>query len=73
METTLASNFLNQDIQVRCVAGALYEGELTSVNNSVAVLEWEGKTTFIACDKIVAAWLRDPKQKHTPTIGFLGA
>jgi hypothetical protein len=72
METTLASNLLNKEIQVRCIEGAVYEGELTGVSNSVATLEWEGKTTYIACDKIVAAWLRDPKQNPTPMIGFLG-
>lgn len=73
METLFGNTLLGKEIQVRCVEGTVYEGKLRGVGGGIATLEWEGKTTYVACDKVVAAWLREPKEKVAPTIGFLGA
>lgn len=73
METLLGNTLLGKEIQVRCVEGSIYEGMLRSVGGGVINLEWENKNTYVACDKIVAAWLRDPKEKSNQSIGFLGA
>lgn len=72
METLFGNTLLGKEIQVRCVEGSIYEGKLRAVGGGVITLEWENKTTYVACDKVVAAWLRDPKEKANAGIGFLG-
>ncbi len=70
METTLSTTLFGKEIGVRCLDGATYEGKVTGVGGGVASLTWDDRVTHIACDKIVAAWLKDPKEKSG--IGFIG-
>ena len=70
METTLSNALFNKEIELRCVDGATYEGKVTGVGGGVATITWDDRVTYIACDKIVAAWLKNPKEKSS--IGFIG-
>lgn len=73
METLFGNTLLGKEIRVRCVEGSVYEGKLRAVGGGIITLEWEDKTTYVACDKVVATWLREPKEKTSQGIGFLGA
>lgn len=73
MEQFITSRLLEREVEFFCLGGSRYSGRVQAVEGAVVILEWEGKETYIATDKIVAAWPKEEKEERpTPLIGFVG-
>lgn len=70
MEEFLNETLLGQEIEVLCLGGGKFAGVARAVSTGVLTLEWEEKSTHVACDKIIAAWLKEDKARPTASLGF---
>lgn len=72
MEQFLSESLLEQEVELYCLGGSQYGGLLKAVSNGVVTLESENKKTYVACDKIIAAWLRTTEEeRRTGGFGFM--
>ncbi|MGH2542529.1 MAG: MM0924 family protein [Ardenticatenaceae bacterium] len=70
MERFIAENLMEQEVEMLCLGGGKFEGVVKSITLGVVTLEWDEKTTYVAGDKIVAAWPRSEKERLVPSLGF---
>ncbi len=70
MERFLNETLLGQEIEVLCLDGGKFSGVARAVTSGVLTLEWEEKSTYVSCDKIIAAWLKEDKARPTASLGF---
>lgn len=70
MEQFISNSLMNKDMEFFCLGGSRYAGRVTGVGQGVITITWEGKTTYIAADKIVALWAKEEKERVTPSLGF---
>jgi hypothetical protein len=72
VEQFLAESLLDKEVELYCLGGSQYGGRLAAVSNGVATIETEEKQTHVACDKIIAAWLRETEEQRRPAgFGFV--
>ena len=71
MEQWIATRLIGEEVELIGVGNERLSGRVGAVEQGVLTLEWEGRESYVACDKIVAIWARAEGDLGTPHIGFL--